>query len=67
MDCKRKDELLVDFLYGELDEGRRADFERHLAQCPGCTHEIEQMQEVLRVVRVQPREEPSERVSERIR
>ena len=36
MDCKRTDELLVDFLYGELDQGGRAGFERHLAGCPAC-------------------------------
>ncbi len=66
MDCKRTDELLVDFLYGELDQGGRAGFERHLAGCPACAREIEQLQGVLALVRAQPADEPSEQVSERI-
>jgi hypothetical protein len=40
MSCRKWREHLVEAVYGELDGPRRADFERHLAACPGCTVEL---------------------------
>lgn len=45
LDCRRCDEGIVEFLYGELDDGNAAAFEQHLRQCPRCAAALEQMRQ----------------------
>jgi TolA-binding protein len=63
MDCKQADNLLIDFLYGELLPNDRAAFERHLRGCPEHTREVEKLRAVLNLVRAQEPEEVPAAVS----
>lgn len=40
MNCKELEVLLGPYLDGELDATQRADVERHLGACPGCTRAL---------------------------
>jgi len=66
MDCKKADNLLIDFLYGELPPNDQTAFERHLQGCPEHTREVEKLRGVLNLVRAQEPEEVPEAVSARI-
>src|SRR5688572_1065716 len=44
-----RDEILIGYLYDDLDAASRAEFEIHLAGCATCRHELDQ----LGLVRVQ--------------
>jgi len=66
MDCKQADNLMIDFLYGELSPGDRAEFENHLKSCPEHAREVEKLRGVLNLVRSQEPEEVPEEVSARI-
>jgi hypothetical protein len=66
MDCKQADNLMIDFLYGELSPGDRAAFESHLKSCPEHAREVEKLRGVLNLVRAQEPEEVPEAVSARI-
>jgi anti-sigma factor RsiW len=39
-------EMLVAFLYGEIEGESRREVERHLRTCPACAHEVEGLQAV---------------------
>ena len=41
-----RDETLVAYLYGDLDEGQRSAFEAHLTTCERCRHELKELQGV---------------------
>jgi len=43
--CDRLVELVTDYLEGALDEAAAADFEAHLAGCPGCDAYVDQMRQ----------------------
>lgn len=45
LDCQRCDERLVEFLYGELDDGQSAAFEHHLRSCPKCAATAEHLRQ----------------------
>jgi TolA-binding protein len=66
MDCKQADNLLIDFLYGELSPGDRAAFQNHLQSCPEHAREVEKLRNVLNLVRAQEPEEVPEAISARI-
>ena len=66
MDCKQANNLMIDFLYGELSPGDRAAFENHLQNCPEHAREVEKLRGVLNLVRAQEPEEVPEGVSARI-
>ena len=66
MDCKQADNLMIDFLYGELSPGDHAAFEKHLQGCPEHAREVEKLRGVLNLVRAQEPEEVPEAVSARI-
>lgn len=36
MNCREFTEFLHEYLFGNLPEEERAEFERHLAECPWC-------------------------------
>jgi anti-sigma factor RsiW len=48
--CDRLVELVTDYLEGVLDEATMAEFEAHLALCPGCAEYVQQMQETSRTL-----------------
>jgi len=64
--CSEMDELLVDYLYDELDPARRPAFEEHLATCARCTAEVAAFRRVRQAARALPSEEPSAALSERL-
>jgi anti-sigma factor RsiW len=41
-----RDETLVAYLYGDIDEGQRAAFEAHIATCERCRHDLAELQGV---------------------
>lgn len=41
---------VTEYLDGELDEGQREHFERHLQACDGCQAALDQFQTVIRLV-----------------
>lgn len=66
MNCKQADNLLIDFLYGELSPQDRAAFELHLQGCPEHAREVEKLRGLLHLVRAQEPEEVPEALSARI-
>ena len=36
MNCREFTEFLHEYLFGGLSDGERAEFEKHLAECPWC-------------------------------
>ena len=36
MNCREFTEFLHEYLFGDLPAGERAEFEKHLAECPWC-------------------------------
>lgn len=51
MDCQALVEFLMAYLDEELPEGQRAEFERHLEDCPPCLVYLETYQEAVRLGR----------------
>ena len=45
--CKEFVEVLTDYLEGALDPAERADIERHIVICRGCSNYIEQMRSTI--------------------
>jgi len=41
-----RDETLVAYLYGDIDEAQRSAFEAHIATCDRCGRELKEMQDV---------------------
>lgn len=46
MDCEKCDSLLLDELYGELDDVASASVKKHLASCASCTAKLDGMRVV---------------------
>ena len=59
MNCERAMEWMMAALDGELEPGRRASLEDHLAHCAACRAEWEHLQAVERVLREAPMVRPS--------
>jgi len=49
--CQEVVELITDYLEGALLPEKRVLFEEHIADCPGCTNYMEQIQLTLRLLR----------------
>ncbi len=49
--CQEVVELITDYLEGALLPETRAQFEEHLAGCPGCRHYLEQMRLTIGMLR----------------
>jgi anti-sigma factor RsiW len=45
--CREFVEVLTDYLEGALDPGQRADIERHIVICRGCSNYAEQMRSTI--------------------
>lgn len=50
MDCEKADSLLLDELYGELDEVTSAAFKKHLAGCATCSAAFEKLSATRKLV-----------------
>jgi anti-sigma factor RsiW len=61
--CREFVELLTDYLEGALDPAERADAERHLVICRGCSNYTEQMRSTIgllrRIAEARPAEAPT--------
>jgi hypothetical protein len=56
--CNRYREWMVEALYAELDEARRAEFDAHRDGCAECTGLYEEMRATLGVMRARRRPDP---------
>ncbi|HET7129038.1 MAG TPA: zf-HC2 domain-containing protein [Gaiellaceae bacterium] len=55
LSCQELVELVTDYLEGALDDRDLRAFERHLAECDGCTEYVAQLHTTIRLVgRVTP-------------
>ncbi len=45
--CREFVEVLTDYLDGALDPGERAEIERHIVICRGCTNYVEQFRSTI--------------------
>jgi anti-sigma factor RsiW len=66
MQCRDIDDLLMDYLYQELDAARTAELESHVHDCARCEAEIGRLQRTRQALRELPELEPSLAVSTRI-
>jgi putative zinc finger protein len=66
MQCREIDELMVDFLYQELDATQADAFHSHVDGCPRCGAELRSMQRTRQALRALPELEPSPAVSARL-
>jgi hypothetical protein len=51
VDCDRCDDLVIDVLYGELDEQLAAELRRHLDVCPKCSGVMEDLKQAREAAR----------------
>ena len=49
--CREFVRFLADYLHGELGAGERAEFDRHLANCPSCVAYMESYRNTRRLAR----------------
>lgn len=50
MDCKRFEELLIDFIENELDSSEMQAVKKHLSICSYCSREVEEYKEIRRML-----------------
>ncbi|MFQ6116087.1 MAG: zf-HC2 domain-containing protein [bacterium] len=58
MKCDIPKERLIEYLYQDLEPGKKATIEAHLAQCPTCNRELEELEKTAEILRTWPDEEP---------
>lgn len=63
MDCSRIDELLVDYLYQELEPAQQERFEAHLQSCARCSEEVASFDQTRGMMQELPEEDPPPRIS----
>src|SRR6185503_6501515 len=66
MECRDIDELMVDFIYQELDAEKTEAFRTHVSGCARCGAEIQSLQRTRQALRSLPEAEPSPAVSARL-
>lgn len=66
LQCRDIDELMIDFLYQELETPRADAFKAHLATCPRCGQELQSLQRVRGAVRELPEAEPPQSVTAKL-
>jgi len=59
MNCRRAEEMFVDYLYGELQPDRAASLRAHLDECRGCNSRLAELVRVRQLVAKVPDAEPS--------
>lgn len=65
MTCDKIQERFADYLTGDLDEAGRADVQAHIAACPACREDLENLTLVWAKLGVLPEEQPSGAVRSR--
>jgi hypothetical protein len=50
MKCKKYEEKIVLYLYGELNESDKAELESHIQECPSCLEDLEYTKKVFKLV-----------------
>lgn len=66
MQCRDIDELMMDFLYQELDASRAAAFQSHVGGCSRCNAELASLQRTRTAVRALPELDPPAAVTARL-
>jgi len=59
VECEKVNQVLADFLTGDLEEGARREVQAHIASCPGCGDELRTVCELWDKLGVLPQEQPS--------
>jgi anti-sigma factor RsiW len=49
MNCREFTEFLHEYLFGDLPAAERAEFEKHLAECPWCVAYLESYQQTIQL------------------
>jgi anti-sigma factor RsiW len=49
MNCREFTEFLHEYLFGELPAEERAEFEKHLAECPWCVAYLDAYQKTIQL------------------
>jgi anti-sigma factor RsiW len=49
MNCREFTEVLHDYLFGNLPAEERAEFDKHLAECPWCVAYLDSYQKTIRL------------------
>jgi hypothetical protein len=62
MTCEKIQERFADYLTGDLDEAGRADVQAHIAGCPACREDLENLTLVWAKLGVLPEEQPGSAV-----
>jgi hypothetical protein len=63
IDHRQIEDLLLDFVYGELTEGKAREVQQHLPTCPQCSGEVAKLTGVRTAMSALPRVEPSASVT----
>lgn len=59
MDCKRFEELLIEFIENQLVSSDMAAVKKHLSACPNCSREVEEYKEFRRMLNEETALQPS--------
>jgi anti-sigma factor RsiW len=65
MTCEKTQEKFADYLTGDLDEAGRAEVRAHIADCPACREDLEDLTVVWAKLGVLPEEQPGGTVRSR--
>lgn len=65
MTCEKIQERFADYLTGDLDEAARAEVQTHIAGCPACCEDLENLTLVWAKLGVLPEEQPGSAVRSR--
>ena len=49
MNCREFTEFLHEYLFGNLSAGERAEFDKHLAECPWCVAYLDSHQKTIQL------------------
>ena len=49
MNCREFTEFLHEYLFGDLPAGERAEFEKHLVECPWCVAYLDSYQKTIQM------------------
>jgi anti-sigma factor RsiW len=64
--CHELVEILTDYLEDALEPGDRAEIERHIVICRGCSHYVEQMRSTIDLLGRLAAEEPAGTQTEKL-
>jgi anti-sigma factor RsiW len=51
MNCREFTEFLLAYMNGELPQGERQEFDRHMGLCPPCVHYLEGYRKTVEIAR----------------